>query len=40
VAKERPGASLNDLTDEQLVDPLSGNARFSGVPVEVTPAPA
>jgi anaerobic selenocysteine-containing dehydrogenase len=40
VAMERPGASLNDLTDEQLVDPLSGNARFSGVPVEVTPAPA
>jgi len=40
VANEHPGASLNDLTDEQLVDPLSGNARLSGVPVEVTPAPA
>jgi anaerobic selenocysteine-containing dehydrogenase len=40
VAKERPGVSLNDLTDEQVVDPLSGNARLSGVPVEVTPAPA
>ncbi len=29
----RPGASLNDLTDELAVDPLTGNAAFSGVEV-------
>jgi hypothetical protein len=29
---------VNDLTDDLLVDPLSGNAAFSGVPVEVEPA--
>jgi len=36
VANAVPGVSLNDLTDELRVDPLSGNAAFSGVPVEVT----
>lgn len=35
VAAAHPGVSVNDLTDEQLVDPVSGNAAFSGVPVEV-----
>jgi anaerobic selenocysteine-containing dehydrogenase len=30
------GVSLNDLTDEQRLDTLSGNAAFSGVPVRVT----
>ncbi|MDC0711522.1 molybdopterin-dependent oxidoreductase [Stigmatella sp. ncwal1] len=39
VAAEHAGASLNDLTDEQRVDALSGNAAFSGVPVRVTRAP-
>jgi anaerobic selenocysteine-containing dehydrogenase len=29
------GVSVNDLTDETRVDPLSGNASFSGVEVEV-----
>ena len=38
VAAEHAGASVNDLTDEQRVDPLSGTAAFSGVPVEVTAA--
>jgi anaerobic selenocysteine-containing dehydrogenase len=38
VASAHAGASVNDLTDEQSVDALSGNAAFSGVPVEVTPA--
>ena len=38
VAAAHAGASLNDLTDEQSVDALSGNAAFSGVPVDVTPA--
>ena len=35
VASAHAGASLNDLTDEQAVDVLSGNAVFSGVPVSV-----
>ena len=38
VASARPGVSLNDLTDEALVDPLCGTARLNDVPVEVTPA--
>jgi anaerobic selenocysteine-containing dehydrogenase len=36
VAQATPGVSLNDLTDESLVDTLCGNARFSGLPVEVS----
>jgi anaerobic selenocysteine-containing dehydrogenase len=36
VANSVPGVSLNDLTDELRIDPFSGNAAFSGVPVEVT----
>ena len=35
VATEHAGVSLNDLTDDQRVDPSSGVAAFSGVPVEV-----
>ncbi len=34
-ASSRPGVSLNDLTDEQRIDALCGNAAFSGVPVTV-----
>jgi hypothetical protein len=30
---------VNDLTDEQLVDGLSGNAALNGVPVVVEPLP-
>ncbi|MEL7058912.1 MAG: molybdopterin oxidoreductase family protein [Acidobacteriota bacterium] len=37
VANERPGASINDLTDPSRVDLLSGNAVLSGVPVRVAP---
>ncbi len=37
VAERRPGASINDVTDERLVDGLTGNAAFSGVPVRVVP---
>ena len=33
VASEVPGPSVNDLTDERLVDPVSGNAVLNGVPV-------
>ena len=35
VAQAVPGASINDITDERLHDPVSGNAAFSGVPVQV-----
>ena len=34
-AQNNPGVSINDLTDEMLVDELSGNAAFSGVPVRI-----
>lgn len=35
VASRQPGASINDLTDTQRVDSLSGTIAFSGVPVTV-----
>ncbi len=35
VAQRRPGVSLNDLTDPQAMDPLSGNAVLNGTPVTV-----
>ena len=39
VANEHAGASINDLTDPQAIDELSGNAAFCGVSVDVTLAP-
>jgi anaerobic selenocysteine-containing dehydrogenase len=36
VASSKPGASVNDVTDEAFVDALSGASAFSGVPVEVS----
>lgn len=38
VAEQQPGVSLNDLTDEQRVEPVTGNAILNGTPVEVSPA--
>ncbi|HXU73578.1 MAG TPA: molybdopterin-dependent oxidoreductase [Polyangia bacterium] len=38
VAQTRAGASINDLTDDQRLDALSGNAGFSGLPVTVARA--
>jgi len=38
IASEQPGASANDLTDEQQLDALSGNAALNGVPVQVDAA--
>jgi anaerobic selenocysteine-containing dehydrogenase len=35
VATEHPGASVNDVTDDQLIDELTGTAVLSGVPVRV-----
>ena len=34
-AQAHAGASLNDLTDDHLVDQLTGNAAFSGVAVDI-----
>jgi anaerobic selenocysteine-containing dehydrogenase len=33
IASQHAGVSINDLTDELLIDTLTGNAAFSGVPV-------
>jgi hypothetical protein len=33
VANATPGASVNDVTSEELYDPLSGNAALSGLSV-------
>ena len=35
VAQKHAGASINDLTDDQFIDLLTGNAAFSGVRVRV-----
>jgi anaerobic selenocysteine-containing dehydrogenase len=40
VAAERPGVNLNALLDENLRDPLSGNAVLSGIPITMAPVPA
>jgi anaerobic selenocysteine-containing dehydrogenase len=37
-ARQHAGASINDLTDDQRVDPLSGNAALNGISVTVAPA--
>lgn len=36
-AEKHPGVSVNDLTDHQLLDELSGNAAVNGVPVQLKP---
>jgi len=40
VAEQHPGISINDLTDQGRIDTLTGNAAFSGVPVNVALASA
>lgn len=37
IAEQKPGVSLNDVTDDRLFDPLSGVAHLNGVPVEIAP---
>jgi anaerobic selenocysteine-containing dehydrogenase len=39
-AARHAGASINDLTDDERLDAVSGAAAFSGVPVEVEAAPS
>lgn len=38
VAAAHAGESVNDLSDDQRVDQLSGNAAFNGLPVSLAPA--
>jgi anaerobic selenocysteine-containing dehydrogenase len=38
IAREQPGESANDLTDERQMDAVSGNAALNGVPVTVAAA--
>jgi anaerobic selenocysteine-containing dehydrogenase len=38
VARRHAGVNSNLLADEELIDPLSGNAVLNGIPVEVAPA--
>ena len=38
VARAHAGVNSNILADDDLFDPLSGNAVFNGIPVEVAPA--
>ncbi len=38
IASEAPGVSMNDLTDPNIVDALSGNAVLNGVPVQIRKA--
>ncbi len=37
VANQHPGVSINDLTDDRLLDSLCGNAALTGIPVEIQP---
>jgi anaerobic selenocysteine-containing dehydrogenase len=39
VANAHPGASMNDITNQEVMDELTGNAVVHGVPVKVEPAP-
>ncbi|MEC7118988.1 MAG: molybdopterin oxidoreductase family protein [Pseudomonadota bacterium] len=40
VAEQHAGVSINDLTDEQAIDQLSGNAVLNGIPVQLHATPA
>ena len=35
VARKNPGVSINDTTDNSVVDNICGNGVFPGVPVKV-----
>jgi anaerobic selenocysteine-containing dehydrogenase len=40
VAEQHPGVNANALTDDQLLEPIVGNAVLNGVPVRVSSCPA
>jgi anaerobic selenocysteine-containing dehydrogenase len=37
IAKQYAGVSINDLSDEKVIDRLTGNSAFSAVRVEIMP---
>jgi hypothetical protein len=37
VARKHAGVNTNVLTDEDAIDPVSGNAVLCGIPVEISP---
>ena len=37
VAAEKPGVNSNVLTDDRILDPLSGNAALNAIPVAISP---
>ena len=37
-ARSRPGVNSNALTDDSILDDLSGNAVLNAIPVTVSPA--
>lgn len=39
VATRYAGASMNDLTDEKVFDPISGNASLNAIPATITAVP-
>jgi len=39
IANAHPGVSINDITDAERMDAVSGNAAFSGTPVSVSACP-
>ncbi len=39
IAQAHAGVSVNDLTDDTLIDQLSGNAAVNGVPVQLEAIP-
>jgi anaerobic selenocysteine-containing dehydrogenase len=39
IARQHAGASYNDLSDERLIDAVSGNAAMNGIEITVHPAP-
>ena len=38
VANEHPGVNSNVLTDDSVIDPLSGTVALNAIPVEIGPA--
>jgi hypothetical protein len=36
IAAQHAGSSINDITDDQHIDALSGNAALNGVPVTLS----
>jgi anaerobic selenocysteine-containing dehydrogenase len=37
IAEQHAGVSVNDLTDDRVLDTLSGNAVLNGIPVHLQP---